>query len=97
MKLLNLFSRSKKVELDRDQYTVINGIANELNIPKEEVLWLFIEFGQQLAIASQTEGNEELAKSIDKRGHLPEYKNWKEIARINYQNWQTGGKLHEAI
>jgi hypothetical protein len=84
----------KKVKLEKNQDYFITSIAKELNIPKEEVLWVFIEMGNTCMILSQEKGNEELAKDIDNRGHLKEYKHWKEIAHIVHESFYTYLKNH---
>ena len=80
----------RKIKLDQGQYNVITGIANELGIPKEEVLWVFVELGQHLAISSQE--SKVLEENLDRRKNLPEYKNWKEIARLNYEMFKLAQK-----
>lgn len=80
---------SRKIKLDPVQHKVIVGMANELNIPKEEVLWMLVEFGQGLAILSQK--NEALKKEMNvRKKHLSEYKNWDRIAKLNYEIWKAG-------
>lgn len=80
---------TKKTKLDKTQDTIITSISKELNIPKEEVLWVFIEMGNTFMILSQEpeEGNKKLARDIDKRGHLKEYRHWKEIAKIVHESF----------
>lgn len=85
MKLLGFL---KRIKLEKHQHSLITGIARELNIPKEEVLFMFVEFGNTFMILSQEKENVLLAEDIDKRGHLKEYKHWKEIAKITYESWK---------
>lgn len=80
---------TKRTQLEKNQDYLITSIAKELNIPKEEVLWVFIEMGNTFMILSQETGNEELAKNIDNRGHLKGYKHWKEIAKIVHESIQN--------
>jgi len=86
----------KKVKLHKHQEEFIQGISRELNIPKEEVLWLFIEFGQILMLytQSQGEGNQQIAKDVDARGHLEEYKHWKDVAKIVHESVAAYQKNH---
>lgn len=88
------FLPRRKIKLDQNQYNVVITIATELGIPKEEVLWIFVEFGQMLAITSQQD--KMVSKSINKRKkYCPEYKNWEEIAKLNYKYWKAGEELSE--
>ena len=79
---------TRKIKLDEDQHNVTLGIAKELKIPKEEVLWMFVEFGQGLMTITQE--NKSVSKAMDKRKHLPEYKNWKRIAKLLYEFHKAG-------
>ena len=88
--ILSLFGWNK-ISLDSSQYNVIKYISQELKVPKEEVLWMFVELGQALAITSQSDPT--CNRSLKERGeNLPEYKNWERIAKLNYELHQEGQK-----
>jgi hypothetical protein len=84
---MNLFG-SKKMKLAEEQYISVVGIANELGIPKEEVLWMFVELGLTLSVLSNE--NESLKNMLESRGDFPEYKHWQEITELQYKNWKAG-------
>lgn len=75
------------IKIEKVQKELITGIAKELDISAEEVLWMFIEMGNTFLILSQEDA--ELAKGIDTRGHLKEYKHWKQIAKVVHESFIT--------
>ncbi len=86
--ILSLFGWHK-ISLDGPQYDVIVYIAKELKLSKEEVLWMYVELGQSLAIASQNDPA--VRRSLNEREkHLSEYKNWERIAKLNYDLHKEG-------
>lgn len=94
-KLINWLSEYKhryirRIEVAPEQHQVIIAIADELKISKEEILWVFVEFGQSLAASSQE--NKAIYNAISKRNHFPEYKNWERISKLLYEFLIAGKK-----
>ena len=78
------------MRIHKEQRRIIKSIAKELGVPRNEVLFLMIEFGMMVCVMSQ---EEEFRDTINKKfGHLPEYKNWEAIADEQYKYWKAGEK-----
>ena len=86
--ILSLFGWHK-ISLDNPQHNVVTYVAAELDLSKEEVMWMYIELGQSLACASQNDPA--VKRSLDKRAeNLSEYENWNSIAKLTYELNQKG-------
>lgn len=80
----------RKIKLDENQHNTITGMADELGLPKEEVLWMMVDFGMGLAVLSQE--NKSISDVMTEKGHLPEYKNWERIAKLSHKNFKAGAE-----
>lgn len=89
-----MFGFGKKIKLQEDQYSMVKGISEKLGISKEEVHFLFLEFGQMLLINIMADETKTAVNDIDRKmGYLPEYQNWKKIANMTYECWKRGGEI----
>jgi len=83
----------KKLKLNSEQRQLIQNIAKELKLDANEILYLLIEFGQILMIVTQPNEGEESDKLdmlLENYKDLPEYKNYKEIARVFRECFEVG-------
>lgn len=87
---------ARKPKLTLEQRMVVVNTARLSGIPVNDVLWLYIEFGQMMMIIAETDTDFHLI--LNKRfGNLPEYEHWKELATHTYQNWKAGELTPEEL
>lgn len=83
--------QSTKIKLNEVEYEIITGIAQGLNLPKEEVLAVCIHLGQLLMLLR--ENDTELRDLINAQANVKEYKNWDKIATAFQQCYKEAIKI----